>query len=576
MRSLRRAMEGLWCYSVFWVVPVCVVLLLGVWFVSGPSGAWHRDWSYFHHQAHVAIEAVRHGLAPDLNPWHCAGTDMAENPQGFTSSPLFLLPLVFGPGLGMRLALLLMLAMGGSGMAWALTREGLGRVAASFGGILWAITPFLTVHLSEGHVPFAGFVLLPLILAMARYAEAGTDGRQRFLRAWGLGAILGAQLTFGGVYATSFAALLLILDGTWRSLRARSATPVITVGLAGIGAALFGLPQLLPSTDLLLRFPRRPVNTDRLDLSLWVDSLFSRHVGTERISGHPFDWPEYVIYPGIVTLILAVVGAGIVIGRRRGFAAMPIGLLVVLGAWAMLGDVSFGLDGIRRSLPVIGDLRVPTRFGVFLVCGLCVLAAFALDGLWSRRGRIRYIGAIVGLLAILELWTLDIAWLREAPTGLDVVHGVTEVPLTAGMLADSPNQIAVAPRIRHVITNCYEPGPHFVPIAILKKEPTPFFVPDSGSSVPEVRAFAPGRMELWAPDNTSVVIAQSYRDNWRSEGGVLSLAPGGLMRLRSAGGPVTLTYSNPLRLWGLGGAVGASALWLAVAVARRKALSIHP
>lgn len=88
MEQFRRAMAGLWSSSVFLLLPSGVVILLGAWFVADPDGAWHRDWSYFHHQAHVAIEAVWGGRPPDLNPWHCAGTDMTENPQGFTSSPL--------------------------------------------------------------------------------------------------------------------------------------------------------------------------------------------------------------------------------------------------------------------------------------------------------------------------------------------------------------------------------------------------------------------------------------------------------------------------------------------------------
>ncbi|NUN12169.1 MAG: hypothetical protein HUU55_00880 [Myxococcales bacterium] len=566
-------MAGLWSSSVFLLLPSGVVILLGAWFVADPDGAWHRDWSYFHHQAHVAIEAVWGGRPPDLNPWHCAGTDMTENPQGFTSSPLFILPLLFGPALGMRLAVLVMLAVGGAGMAWALGRQGLGKPAAMVGGLLWALTPFFSVHLSEGHVPFAGFALLPLGLALARYAEEGTDGRQWFLRTWGLGAVMGAQLTFGGVYAVSFAALLLTLDGVWRTLRTRSSRPVATVMLAGTGAALFGLPQLLPSADLMLRFPRRPVHTDRLDLSLWFDSLFSRHVGTERISGHPFDWPEYVIHPGVITLILAGFGVWVSSRRRNVRSALPTALLVVLGGWAMLGDVSFGLDGLRRALPVIGDLRVPSRFGIFLVCGLCVLAAVAVDRALAGGGRLKCLGVILAVVAVVELWTLDIAWLRAAPTGREVVSGATEVPLTAGMLLDAPNRIALAPELRHVISNCYEPGPHFVPIAILKKEPTPFLLPDVGSGVPEVVGFVPGRMEFWAADPFSVVIAQSYHERWQSEGATVSPAPGGLMRIGSDGGFVTLTYSNPQRWWGLGGALGAAVLWLAVYVSRKRMLS---
>ena len=203
---------------------VLVAALLGPFMMAAADRSWHRDWHYFQHQAHVAQMAVGVGVAPDHNPWHCAGSDQAENPQGLTTSPLFAPVFLLGPGAGLRAACLLFLLFGAAGMAWALRREGLSGPVSAAGGLLWGLCPFLVVHISEGHVPFACFALIPLALALAREAYAAdAAGKRAQALSWtaAAGAVMGAQLCFGGVYPFPFTCLALGLDALTRCLRGR-------------------------------------------------------------------------------------------------------------------------------------------------------------------------------------------------------------------------------------------------------------------------------------------------------------------------------------------------------------------
>jgi len=516
--------------------------------------SWHRDWHYFQHQAHVARAAITAGVPPDHNTWHCSGSDQAENPQGLTTSPLFAPVFVLGPGAGLRAACLLFLLLGAAGMAWALRREDLSTPAAAAGGVLWGLSPFLVVHISEGHVPFAGFALIPLALALAREAYAAdAAGERAHALSWaaGTGAVLGAQLCFGGVYPFPFTCLALGLDALARCARGRSLRPVSLLALMGITGFVLAFPRLLPAFDLVSRLPRPALWQDAMDIELLVRALFGRDVSTSPVPGHPYHRPEYVLYAGFAVLALAAAGAFVSARKPAGAPRVAVGLLAVTGGWLMLGEVALGLHRLLLPVPLLGDLQVPSRYGVLLLCGLCWRAARGADRLWRGRSWQRALAVLLFVAAAAELATLDAAWLQGAPMGHAGPSGVTPAPRDAGPFENAPHRMDHAPAEGRVVAYCYEPGPHLVPPALTGPEPVPFVRGLDGATV-EVSAFAPGRISLSGPaGGWAAEIAQANDARWQVVGGSRVPGRGGLLRVEAKGTRLELVYRSEGRMTGL-------------------------
>jgi hypothetical protein len=111
---------------------------------------------------------------------------------------------------------------------------------------------------------------------------------------------------------------------------------------------------------------------------------------------------ERELYPGAVTLALAVVGA---------LPPMSLGTIAIVSATAVAFDGSLGLNGLiyddlyRNLLPFRG-MRVPARFAAFVGSGLILLAAYGarrvLMLVRSRRNQ-GVILTIIAAAAIIDL-----------------------------------------------------------------------------------------------------------------------------------------------------------------------------
>jgi hypothetical protein len=519
-----------------------VLILMGPFLLLHGDQSWHRDWHYFEHQAHVASLSLAEGAPADWNPWHCAGYDQAENPQSLSSSPLFVLVTLFGPGLGLRMACLLFLCLGAASMCWLLRREGLGKEACVFGGVLWGVLPFMGVHLSEGHVPFVGFALMPLALGLMKMATERGRSVPMVLLAGGVGAVLAGQLTFGGVYPFVFTTMLLGFYTLWRVSKARSAEAIIPLAVALTFGVLLGLPKILPALELMDRIPRVPLWTDSLTPSLFFDGLVSRSVDTSAVAGHPYHWPEYVFYPGLLLLALVCWGHW----RERGMASkgLPALLFVLIGFLFMIGDFTLSPYRALSALPLVGDLQVPSRFAVFMLFGLVIWAAFAAETLIRSELLQKKWVLLILVLIVVENWSLSGQWLRGAPTDTQVAQGAVEAPMRVGPLQNADVRMDRAPKLRMVVSNCYEPGPMVVPPVLQGGQTLPFVRP----AVP-VRMEHPGqfRVQSYEP----VVLSQVYRPNWRVSGGRVEASEDGLTRIIPEADEVVLEYENPARKRGL-------------------------
>ncbi len=187
------------------------------------------DWQFALYESCRQALLVHHEL-PTWDPFVQGGMPLLGHPEGLCFYPGFVLPLVFGTDLGLRLLVLAHLWLIVFG-AWLAGREiGLGPVAAHGAGIVLALSSYLAGTIVKGHIVFLGLGWVFLAWVALR------RGR------WELsGLCLGMLCWAGGHNLVLFAGVLLFLDYLLRSLQpARLRWLVLALGVNGLS---FGIPE---------------------------------------------------------------------------------------------------------------------------------------------------------------------------------------------------------------------------------------------------------------------------------------------------------------------------------------------
>jgi len=145
--------------------------------------------------------------------------------------------------------------------------------------------------------------------------------------------------------------------------------------------------------------------------------------------------PELRLFPGILPVLLAVVGLLLV---RPSNEAL-VYLLALVAAFEMsLGMRGYSYAFLYHHVPIFSGLRAPARFGVFVLFFLGVLAAYgqaAIEKALPRAWRMLLAAAICAVL-MLEYW---VAPLRLVP------YPNTAPPLYAWLARQHPGVIAELP-----------------------------------------------------------------------------------------------------------------------------------
>lgn len=507
-----------------------------------PMHLGHGDWVWFHFIWETARKSyVEFHEVPWWNPYACGGNLGVANPQGFGLSPLFL-ALLWLPTAPAMKVYLTTLTFGGLWGAWQLCRErygkGLWAVAAA---CLYALSGYMGWHMN-GQTGMANLQLLPwVVLCFLR-------GLARPAWAIGAGATLAFMLLTAGLYPCVISCVALALYGL----------VVVVVGdLAEVGrvarsglvaassAAGFAAIKLAPMVDYL-RDHRRPIaRDDAVSLGVLVDALFVRRTTETQIWGHEGHlyawWGEYSNYVGVAGACVALSALWLARGRlRRERLAALAALSLVIGDHG-----SYSPYAVLRMLPMLGNLRVPTRYWV--VVDLWVACAVAWSG--ARASRLVAIGPRTrGRALIAWAGVAVVAWLvvdLVRSDGVAIFRGAMPTPPAPVSTPGAPfRQVAGAPWQMHLraprnegTLRCFDELTVEISPALRPDLPSEAYLlePDAGSVV--VERWRPSTWEL-AVDvarPTTVIVNQNGFRGWRAEGGEL-VEHEGLVAVRVAAG----------------------------------------
>jgi len=201
------------------------------------------------------------------------------------------------------------------------------------------------------------------------------------------------------------------------SLRAIPVKTLLVAALACIGPmspVLYGLGERLVdgrfvSPKIFWRSSPRGV-----DLLSFVapnpQHPIARWLTTDQQALQPTIFVEYTASLSLVALGVI----GIAVWRagyrpRKGWIAIALGFaLLALGPFIIIGGVNTHIPGpwaLFRYAPGFGLARMPSRFSIVALLGVTVLLAGALAAIGARwPHRRRQIGALVGVLLVIELW----------------------------------------------------------------------------------------------------------------------------------------------------------------------------
>jgi hypothetical protein len=228
------------------IVGSVLIALRGIAFLPNLSDQHPDILSFWLPRSCLLGRAIADGHVPLWNPFEMSGTWFAADPQsGWLSLPVMAASWVFGCGGGIRALIVLNPILAGLGLFWFLRKEGLGRIAATAGGL--SLSMGVSASILAISLPFAGTLAwTPLILVGASgfFARAGWRRLGWLaLAAFAWGQVAASHLSHGLVMATGLVVAYVIARAI-REARRGALRPVAAVGWSVAFLAFLPLANL--------------------------------------------------------------------------------------------------------------------------------------------------------------------------------------------------------------------------------------------------------------------------------------------------------------------------------------------
>lgn len=396
-----------------------------------------------------AWETLRSGHFPLWNPLVGMGAPLIANYQSALFYPpnwLYLMLAAFGgtPAIawGQALLVALHLAWAGLGMMILARRLGLGYLAQTVSGLAFGLSAYLVARAGFLSINSAA-AWLPWIMA-ATFDVATVQNQVRFSTyfrpvCW-LAVLIALQLLAGHAQITWYTLLLAGLwtgflgwhgEGTKSILRSW-----LLFGLALLIAFALTAVQILPTAEYLFQSQRSGVVDYELAMtySFWpwrllgllVPGMFGNPAWGD-FWGYANYW-EDAVYIGMLPLLLAIATLFRKDSMQRVkyflVALLPLSFLLAMGKNTPI------YPWLYQHVPTFGLFQAPTRWTIWTVFALALLAGLGAQGWRTPKGRLLYwvrlgtAGAFAVTLGALAGWYL-------LQNNTDVSRLVTMVRATA-------------------------------------------------------------------------------------------------------------------------------------------------
>lgn len=432
MKSTKDIAQLVWAFLCKQKFHIAGLAVLALWcypyFQFRETIEW-GDFSFFA-QAYEAmrISILDYGQFPWWNPWMSGGVPLYANPQIGVFSIQTPFVLIFGSVIGLKLAVAFYTFAGYASM-YLLLRKYF-KVDAGVSilvGLIWVMSSFFVAHLPS-HFTFVWYMLIPLYVYLALT-----------LKDWRGGLLLGvamAVMALSAVHNPFFHIGLVVgLILLVRFIRTDKKKAML-LGFAATAGAFLILAghRVFFAVQNALAFPRE-LEDPAGGFKILIGGLFTPYSAIERLHEFihyplgsiytPFGFGEVTSSIGLAATFTAALAGIYIIYTLTKYVKVREKLLHLKRFWPIaivifaLGLFTFLLGlgdfhplspyALLKSLPVIGGLRVSTRW--FIWVSLCLLLFIAVVYQKSRRKDF-FRTAVITLLIIgvIELLALNIGY----------------------------------------------------------------------------------------------------------------------------------------------------------------------
>jgi hypothetical protein len=381
--------------------------------------------AYFYPYWHLRDALLAGGDLPSWSPTLFMGVPLLANAQLGTLYPPNWLTLAATAPDSIRIQIILHTFWAAAG-AFALARQqGLSISAGIVTAAVFAFGGHVGAHVEQIN-QLQGLAWMPWLFYLL--GQTMTQPR-RFLPAfgvaWGLQLLCGHTQT---VFITGVGLGVYGLALGWMQERGRRrGLPLVWVGTAAVLAVVIALPQLIPTQSLTSISNRGDgLNVQEATAFSLDPAIIGRGI-LPSYAGQPFS--EYVTYPGVIALGLAVVGAFLAFGAG-GKKVRPWLILAIVGLLLALGRFN-PLYLLLAELPGFNLFRVPARWLALFTLGVALLAGYGTAGLVrgpepNAPRPLRILGIFAGLMIALGIGAGFAGSATEPPVALPVEpSGVT-------------------------------------------------------------------------------------------------------------------------------------------------------
>lgn len=378
-------------------IAVCLPLLLRPRAIISDDPYRAFDWlEAAKHRWYARHALFSEGVPAFWNPYLEGGIPSFAHPSDGTASPFFLLTILFGDGVGMKLTAVLLLLIGTAGVV-GLARDQLrlSPVPTAFAATAFAAAGWVPSRLAVGFYESLFLLVVPAVLWLVlRAAQQGptASGLGSAALSGGLLAAAGVQMQLCLVFALLQGALwlpgaALALDPDRRRFLILFSVVAVVVG-AGLGAAKF-----VPMIEFLEARGWRVLPPSPRESAFW-GALGAAVRGVVEVAPHVGEYDaqgdaargEYA-FVGLALPAVLLAGVGAVRAGRTGAVLGALAVVTLLLAWIPGTGSQFSLFPALKSLPGFSSMRATDRYvAFFLMLWLCLgagLGAQALLG-WER------------------------------------------------------------------------------------------------------------------------------------------------------------------------------------------------
>ena len=369
---------------------------------------WAGDWDYYVSAAYSLQKYWQEfSVVPLWNFHFCGGRPELSLPHGLGYSWYSPLLYLMEPLHGLLSVWLILTLVGLTFFYKWIRTYNISPAPSVIGSILFVFNGYQAAHFNQGHLSFAFFNLIPVILfAFEKSARTPRfEWKMSALLVFAVFAYLTSSLPHGlfypiGILVAYFFIKLTMLGTNWKVL----VRPVI---LAGLGAGLAAY-KLVPVVAWQKAFPREGVLSESNSLLDVIQNLlvfrpgFINHLHFSNPDQTWFDW-EYSAFIGPVALLLSLTALIVwkkFTGEKRKLLFLAL-LLLFLGLNLGLGDKSFlSLAQFFKHFPILEGIRVFSRFQILTLFAVCILVMLALELFQELLQKYHLRALVMGLVLV--------------------------------------------------------------------------------------------------------------------------------------------------------------------------------